>query len=55
MEKQLGIKPQLVKGTGGVFEVTVDGELVFSKKKTGRFPDPGEITGKLQAKAVGSP
>jgi len=34
--------------------VTVNGALVFSKKQTGRFPEPGEITGKLQAKAVGS-
>jgi hypothetical protein len=31
----------------------VDNELVFSKKKTGRFPDPGEVAAKLQSK-VGS-
>jgi len=26
-----------------VFEVTVDGELVFSKKALGRHAEPGEI------------
>jgi selenoprotein W-related protein len=33
----------LVASGGGVFEVTVDNDLVFSKRKLGRFPDPGEI------------
>jgi selenoprotein W-related protein len=35
--------PSLIKGSGGVFEVTVDGELVYSKKATGRFPEHDEI------------
>ena len=34
---------QLVKGQGGVFDVRLDGELVFSKKQLGRFPEPGEV------------
>ncbi|HHL33382.1 MAG TPA: SelT/SelW/SelH family protein [Desulfobulbaceae bacterium] len=34
---------ELVQGSGGVYEVIVDGEIVFSKKKEGRFPEPGEI------------
>jgi len=28
-----------------VFEVTVDGSLVFSKKKLGRHAEPGEVVG----------
>jgi selT/selW/selH-like putative selenoprotein len=28
---------------GGVFEITVDGELKFSKKALGRFPTDEEI------------
>jgi len=28
---------------GGVFEVTYNGELIFSKKKLDRFPEKGEI------------
>jgi selenoprotein W-related protein len=30
---------------GGVFEVTYNGELIFSKKKLDRFPEQGEIIG----------
>jgi selenoprotein W-related protein len=33
----------LVESSGGVFEVTVDGRLVFSKKKLGRHAEPGEV------------
>ena len=33
----------LVPSGGGVFEVTVDGELVFSKKSLGRHANPGEV------------
>jgi selenoprotein W-related protein len=43
IEKKYGIKPQLVKSGGGAFEVTVDGKKIFSKKETGRFPDPEEV------------
>ena len=34
---------ELVKGAGGVFEVSVDGQLVFSKKALDRFPMYQEI------------
>jgi len=33
----------LIASSGGVFEVVVDGELLFSKKKLKRFPEDGEI------------
>ena len=33
----------LVPGTGGVFEVRIDGDLVWSKKDQGRFPDSKEL------------
>ena len=32
-----------MKGTGGVFEITVDGRVAFSKKQLGRFPEDVEI------------
>jgi selenoprotein W-related protein len=38
---------KIVPGSGGAFEVEVDGKLVFSKKKTGRFPEYDEIAGAL--------
>jgi predicted Rdx family selenoprotein len=34
---------ELVPGAGGVFEVTVDGALRFSKRALRRFPSEAEI------------
>jgi selenoprotein W-related protein len=34
---------ELVAGSGGVYEISVDGRNIFSKKQQGRFPDDGEI------------
>ncbi len=34
---------RLVKSSGGVFEVAVDGEPVFSKRALGRHAEPGEV------------
>ena len=33
----------LIPGTGGVFDVTVDGKLVWSRKAEGRFPELKEL------------
>jgi selenoprotein W-related protein len=33
----------LVPGTGGVFEIRVNDELVWSRKEQGRFPDIKEL------------
>ena len=33
----------LMPGKGGVLDVRVDGELVYSRKATGRFPEMKEI------------
>ena len=40
----------MVPSGGGVFEVTADGELLHSKKKTGSFPEPGEIARALASR-----
>lgn len=34
---------ELVMGGAGVFDVVVDGELLFSKKRIGRHAEPGEV------------
>jgi selenoprotein W-related protein len=39
----------LVPGSGGIFEVTLDGQVLFSKAQTGRFPNPNEIEEKLES------
>jgi selenoprotein W-related protein len=33
----------MVESSGGVFEVTMDGRKIFSKKLLGRHAEPGEI------------
>ena len=38
-----GAEVELVKAGGGVFEISLDGDLVFSKKALGRFPEDSEI------------
>jgi selT/selW/selH-like putative selenoprotein len=42
-ESRAGAKVDLVKSSGGVFEITVDGTLGYSKKNTGRFPQDREL------------
>ena len=43
IERQFGIKAELIKGTGGVFEVSVNDNLLYSKKDLGRFPNENEV------------
>ncbi len=38
----------MIPSGGGVFEVTLDGELIFSKKALKRHANPGEVTGLVQ-------
>ncbi len=40
----------LTPSGGGVFEVRLDGDLVFSKKALGRHPQPGEVVGLIRAR-----
>ena len=37
----------LRKSGGGVFEITVDGRLAYSKKATGQFPTDEEVLATL--------
>lgn len=39
---------KLRQGRSGSFEITVDGQLAFSKQRTGRFPTEADL-----AKSVG--
>jgi len=43
LQDKYGADVELVPGVGGVFEITVDGVLKFSKKQTGRFPTDDEV------------
>ncbi len=48
LREAFGVKAKLVGGHSGIFDVIVDGELVFSKHEAGRFPNPGEVASKLK-------
>jgi selenoprotein W-related protein len=34
---------EVVPGTGGIFDVHLDGELLFTKAMLGRYPDPEDV------------
>jgi len=50
-----GIETNLILGRGGVFEIMLNGDLIFSKKEKGRFPDDGEIVSLIEKKIKPSP
>jgi selenoprotein W-related protein len=49
--KQLPGGITLVPSSGGVFEVTLDDRILFSKKQTGRFPEEGELDKAMNGEA----
>ncbi len=38
------VEVELIEGSGGIFEVEVDGDIVYDKAETGRFPLQGEVS-----------
>ena len=48
MKKSFGAESDLIAGKNGIFDVKVDGKLVYSKHETGRFPNKGEVTALLE-------
>lgn len=48
IQNALGEEPFLIEGTGGVFDVNVDGKLVYSKHETGNFPDEDTLVAELR-------
>jgi selenoprotein W-related protein len=45
---------ELIEGDAGVFEIEVEGNLLFSKKQTGRFPQYQEIPNAMAMAGLGS-
>jgi selenoprotein W-related protein len=41
-ETELG-EVALIPGTGGIFEVKLNGELIYSRREAGRFPESKEL------------
>ncbi|MEO7728811.1 MAG: Rdx family protein [Burkholderiales bacterium] len=49
ISSKCGVQPELVKGAAGVFDVTLNGAVIFSRHRAGRFPDAAEIVTALRA------
>ena len=49
IRQALGIEPKLVKGHNGIFDVAVDGELLFSKNRDRAFPPEAQVVARLQS------
>ena len=49
---KFGADLEFVKSSGGVFEVSADESLVFSKKSLGRFPESGELVDLVQGRSA---
>lgn len=48
IKNEIGVDAQLQPSGGGVFEVSVDGKLVYSKKKTRQFPDEAKLVDQIK-------
>ena len=51
IQKEFNVKPELIEGSGGIFDVKLNGKLIYSKKETGRFPEHHEVLDKIAAVA----
>jgi len=49
LQDTFGGEAELIPGGGGIFDVKVDGAMVYSKHQTGEFPDEAKLIGELTA------
>lgn len=45
---EFGVAADLKEGSGGIFEVHIDGQLVYSNQTTHRFPTNEEVFKKIR-------
>ncbi len=48
IDDELGVKPEMIEGSGGVFDVCVDGTRIWCKKDVGRFPEHHEVLDRIK-------
>jgi hypothetical protein len=48
IKKAKGLNTELVKGSGGIFDVYQGENRIFSKHEENRFPEADEILGQLE-------
>jgi len=52
IERELSVPVRVRAGTPGALDVYVDGEQIYSKKKSGRFPTPDELISLIRSKSA---
>jgi selT/selW/selH-like putative selenoprotein len=50
LKQALDVDAELRRGSGGIFDVIVDGTLVYSKFKTHTFPDEATLVQEIAGK-----
>jgi len=50
LRSELDARVEMIRSSGGVFEVVADGELVYSKRTTGTFPDEARLVAELASR-----
>ena len=51
-ETRIGLL-EVVPGKGGIFDVHMDGELVFTKSMIGRYPQPDDVVPLIRERLEG--
>ena len=49
LKTSLKLETDLIKGSNGIFDVELDGKLVYSKRETGEFPDEESLIQKIKS------
>jgi len=49
ISQEFGIEVDLIKGANGIFEVSANGNVVFSKRSAGAFPDADKLIQSLRS------
>lgn len=50
LNQALGVESTLIPGSGGIFDVAIDGAVIYSKHQTGQYPDPDELISAIQCR-----
>lgn len=50
IKEELNLSAELIKSSGGVYEITMNGELIYSKRRTGIFPGESEIIDEIKSR-----
>ncbi|MCH9058873.1 MAG: Rdx family protein [Planctomycetes bacterium] len=48
IKKELDVNAELVKGEKGIYEITVDGQVVYSRGSGEGFPDDMHVVGRIR-------